>query len=183
MDFLNKTVDLLVTLYFFMLVCIFKLSWPTLHVYIIFCLFNFELQDNTTCRSDLMFWGYKEKCYKFGNAVTSGNLHAAECFKDDSLPFLPENDHQLIAILRQMVPTFKQNISVFIGTSNRYVIVEIYPVYIYVYIWKMVGFYPVYIYEKWWVFFRIFRKNKSNKGVHMGCLRNIKLVILSHFNT
>lgn len=80
---------------------------------------NCGFADNTTCRSDLMFWGYKEKCYKFGNAVTSGNLHAAECFKDDSLPFLPENDDQLIAILRQMVPTFKQNISVFIGTSNR----------------------------------------------------------------
>lgn len=164
-----------------MLVYNFKLSWPTVHVYIIFCLFNFELQDNTTCRSDLMFWGYKEKCYKFGNAVTSGNLHAAECFKDDSLPFLPENDDQLIAILRQMVPTFKQNISVFIGTSNRYVIVEIYLVYTCIY--EKWWVFILYIYEKWWVFFRIFRNNKSNKGVHMGCLRNIKLVILSHFNT
>lgn len=71
-----------------------------------------------------MFWGYKEKCYKFGNAVTSGVVHSAECFKEDSLPFLPVEDDQLISILRQMVPAFKQNISVFIGTSNRYVIVD-----------------------------------------------------------
>lgn len=81
-----------------------------------------------------------------------------------------------------MVPAFKQNISVFIGTSNRYVIVEIYPVYIHVYIWKMVGFYPVFIYMKNGGFF--FESSEiQNKGVHMGCLRNIKLVILSHFNT
>lgn len=87
-------------------------------------LLNFELQDNTICRSDLMFWGYKENCYKFGDAVTSGDLHSAECFKDDSLPFLAFDDDELISILRQMVPAFKQNISLFIGTSNGYVTVE-----------------------------------------------------------
>lgn len=72
-----------------------------------------------------MFWGYKENCYKFGDAVTSGDLHAAECFKDDSLPFLAFDDDELISILRQMVPAFKQNVSLFIGTSNGYVTVEV----------------------------------------------------------
>lgn len=109
-----------------------------------------------------MFWGYKENCYKFGDAVTSGDLHSTECFKDDSLPFLAFDDDELISILRQMVPVFKQNISLFIGTSNGYVTVE--------------GQTHLHTFSN-------FKNNKSNKGVHIGCKRNIKLGILSHFNT
>ncbi|XP_048728575.2 uncharacterized protein LOC125646371 isoform X2 [Ostrea edulis] len=71
--------------------------------------------DNTDCGSVPLFVGYRGRCYKFGTVMTYG----ASCFSTDSFPILPSEDDELITTLKQIVPVFKTNMRLTIGTSNR----------------------------------------------------------------
>ncbi|XP_061166819.1 uncharacterized protein LOC133175728 [Saccostrea echinata] len=75
--------------------------------------------DITDCGSAPMFWGYREHCYRFGTMLTTGETFATQCIENDSLPFLPALNDELVSILKRIIPIFQSDIHLFIGTSNR----------------------------------------------------------------